>query len=140
VPDLGLEAHDGWPEGIFTGDLDVYVECAALVRCVWRAVELAFEVCEVIAISCGLDNNLGELVLSYVGNLFGNPPGPIGRSHCVELRRWRECLKEEKRARRSVVQDRQRAVDLSSGQPEAPEAPAAAGSESRVLVNWRLDG
>jgi hypothetical protein len=33
------------------------------------------------------------------------------------------------------VQDRQRVVDLSSGQPEAPEAPAAAGSESRVLVN-----
>lgn len=38
------------------------------------------------------------------------------------------------------MQDRQRAVYLSSGQPEAPEAPAAAGSESRVLVNWRLDG
>jgi hypothetical protein len=88
VPDLGLETHDRRPEGVFARDLDVYLECAALVRCVWRPVELALEMCEVIAISCGLDNNLGELVVLDVGDLFGNPPGPIGGSHCAELRRW----------------------------------------------------
>lgn len=97
VPYLGLEAHDRWPEGIFTGDLDVYLECAALVRCVRRSVELALEVCEVVAIACGLDNNLGELVMLDVGDLFGNPPSPIGRSHCVGSRRRRECLEEEER-------------------------------------------
>lgn len=78
MPDLGLEAHDRWPEWVLAGDLDVYHECAALIRCVWRPVKLSFEVCEVIAVSCGLDNDLGVLVVLNVGDLFGDTPGSIG--------------------------------------------------------------
>jgi hypothetical protein len=49
VPDLGLEAHDRRPERVLAGDLDVDVEGAALVRRVGRPVELAAQMCEVVA-------------------------------------------------------------------------------------------
>jgi hypothetical protein len=49
VPDLCLKAHDRRPERVLAGDLDVDMEGAALVRCVWRSEELASEMCEVVA-------------------------------------------------------------------------------------------
>jgi hypothetical protein len=91
VPDLGFEAHDRRSEWILAWNLDVYHECAALVWCVWWAVELALEMCEVIAVSCGLNNDLGVLVVLDIGNLFGDAPGPVGRGHCGVLGSWGEC-------------------------------------------------
>ena len=83
VPDLGLEPHDRRPERVLARDLDVDVECAALVWCVWRAVELAAQMCEVVAISCGLDDDLGMLVVLNVGDLLCDAAGSVGGGHCV---------------------------------------------------------
>jgi hypothetical protein len=82
VPDLGLKAHDGWSERVFTRDLDVDCECTALVRCVWRPVELTAQMCEVIAVSRGLNKYLGELVILDIGNLLSDTPGSVRGSHC----------------------------------------------------------
>jgi hypothetical protein len=35
-------------------------------------------VCEVIAIACGLDNNLGELIVLDVGDFLGDAAGAVG--------------------------------------------------------------
>jgi hypothetical protein len=86
MPDLGLEAHDGRSERVFARDLDVHGECAALVRRVWRPVELAAEVCEVIAVAGGLDDDLGVLVVLDVGNLLCDAPGSVGGRHCESVR------------------------------------------------------
>lgn len=82
MPDLGLEAHDRRSEGVFAGYLNVDSEGAALVWCVWWPVELAAQMCEVIAIACGLDNDLGERVVLDVGDLLGNTSSSVG-SHAV---------------------------------------------------------
>jgi hypothetical protein len=77
MPDLGLEAHDRWPERVLVRDLDVYHECATLIWGVWWSIELALEVCEVIPISCRLHYYLGVLVVLDVGDFFGDTPGSI---------------------------------------------------------------
>lgn len=89
VPDLGLKLHDGRAEGILAGYLDVDIEGSALVGCVWRPEELASKVCEVLAIACRLNHDLGELVIVDVGDLLVDTPGAI-RGHCGRGRmaRW----------------------------------------------------
>ena len=96
MPHLGLEAHDRRAEGVLAGDLDVDVEGAALVRRVWRPHELATQMCDVIAVSCGLDDDLGVLVVLDIGNLLGDSPSAVGRGHCEVLRVLRvgwECVR-----------------------------------------------
>jgi hypothetical protein len=88
MPELCLEAHDRWPEGIFARDFDVYCKRASLVWRVWRPEELAAEVCEIIAVSCRLDNNLGVLVVLDVGNLLCDTPVSVGRSHYWCVQSW----------------------------------------------------
>jgi hypothetical protein len=88
MPDLGLEAHDRRSERVFVRNLNVDSERAALVRCVWRPVELAAEVCEVIAVARGIDNDLGVLVVLDVGNLLGDAPGAVGGGHCEGCWGW----------------------------------------------------
>jgi hypothetical protein len=88
MPDFGLEAHDWRSERVFARNLNVDSECAALVGCVWRTVELAAEVCEVVAVACGLDNDLGVLIVLDVGNLLCDAPGAVGGGHCEECQSW----------------------------------------------------
>lgn len=129
MPDLCLEAHDRRSEGVFAWDLDIDCEGAAFVWCVRRPVELTAEMCEVIAVTSRLDNDLGELVVLDVGNLLGDTSGSVGGSHAVDRcsgGRWRG------RGARNKVRNRQRVVVnlRSCGQPEASQAPIAAGSVS----------
>ncbi len=70
MPDLCLELHDRWAEGVLGGYLDVHKVCGAFVRCVWRAIELASEMCEIFAISSRFNDYLGELVILNVENLL----------------------------------------------------------------------
>lgn len=85
MPHLGLEAHNRRAERVLAWDLDVDVEGAALVRRVWRPLKLPSQMCDVIAVACGLDYDLGVLVILDVGNLLGDPPSSVGRGHCAVL-------------------------------------------------------
>lgn len=58
MPDLGLKPHVRRSEGVVGGDLDIYIVCAALVGCVWGARKRTAEMCEVIVVACGFDNDL----------------------------------------------------------------------------------
>jgi hypothetical protein len=88
VPDLGLELHVWWSERVLAGNFDVDMVCGAFVRCVGRPKELAAQMCEVVAVSCGLYYDLGELVVMNVGNLFGDAPRSIRRH--IEEEIWAE--------------------------------------------------
>lgn len=78
VPDLGLESHAWWSEGVLARDLDVHEESTALVWCIWWPEELAAQMCEVIAVPCGLYLDLRELVVLNIGDFFGDTSGTIG--------------------------------------------------------------
>lgn len=92
MPDLGVELHDGRAEGILAGDLDVDKVGGALVWGIGWPCELAAQMCKIIAVSCGLDNDFGVLVVLDIGNLLGNAPASVRCSHgsvlveCVQLK------------------------------------------------------
>lgn len=85
--------------------------CGALVRCVGRPKELAAEMCEVVAVSCGLDYDLGEFIVLDIGDLFGDAPRSIRRHSEKEV--WSEVGCGEEGKRLSSVMGRQR-VGLSA--------------------------
>lgn len=81
MPDFGVEFHDRRAEGILAGNLDVDKEGGALVWGIGRARKLATQMCEIIAVSCVLDNDLRVLVVLDIGNLLGNAPVSVRCSH-----------------------------------------------------------
>jgi hypothetical protein len=81
VPDLGVKLHDRRAEGILARDLDVNKVGGALVWRVGRPHELASQMCEIVAISSRLNDNLGVLVVLDIGNLLGNAPASVGGGH-----------------------------------------------------------
>jgi hypothetical protein len=135
VPDLGLEAHDGRPEGVLARDLDVDVKGAALIRRIGRPIELAAQMCEVVAGACGLDNDLGELVVLDVGDFLGDPAGAVGGSHCERG----GCLWCES-GRQQVLVQRKLELELELWSAWGSEAPTVAACESIGRVCWSLGG
>lgn len=92
MPDLGVELHHRRTEGILARNLDVDKVGGALVWGIGWPRELAAQMCEIIAVSCGLDNDFGVLVVFDIGNLLGNAPASVRCSHgsvvveCVQLK------------------------------------------------------
>lgn len=96
VPDLGLETHQRWSERVFVGNLYVHSKCAALVWCIWRPKELATQMCEVIALTSGLYNDLGVLVILYVGDLLCDTPVAIGSHGGSRDEAKKSCLSSDR--------------------------------------------
>lgn len=59
MPDLCDELHDGRLEGVLGGNTDVDKICSAMVGCVWRALEDALEVGQVVK-GVGRGGGLGK--------------------------------------------------------------------------------
>lgn len=84
MPELGLEFHDWWLEGIFGWNVDVDGKCAALIGRVWRARESGFEVSYVVGAG-HINSDVRAAVFFYVLELFCNT------THAVAVARHVDC-------------------------------------------------
>lgn len=73
MPDFGYKSHLRWLERVFCSYPDVDLVLTAFVWCVWRAFEVALEVCEVCNLGATLwtgDGDAGVCVLENILDLL----------------------------------------------------------------------
>jgi hypothetical protein len=145
VPDLGLKLHDRRPERILTGDLDVDEVCGSFIWGVRWPVELAPQMCEVLAIARWLDDDLGVLVVVDVGDLLRDAPGAVGgHDGCVRMggeRGW------WRKAESTAIGAGSRRYKLYAKccQPEAPRSDpgstvSSCGEDESIRIRGRYFG
>lgn len=80
MPDSGVEAHDGWAEGILGGNLDVDDVLASLVWGTRGPRDAGLEVCQITAAVHGLGRDVGVGGIgSHVAQLLGHTADPTRR-------------------------------------------------------------
>jgi hypothetical protein len=78
MPDLGVELHHRWAEWIFIWYPDIDDVCAVLVSGTWWSLERSLQMCQIIATSNWISENVGLAIGVDVCNLLCDTTSSVG--------------------------------------------------------------